>query len=139
MYAVMQQLNITYNVTEGRSFIKARSIALLLTLLYGVLVIGAFALIVMGGVVQDWLAEFVGRHQALLTFFAVLRWVIIAGALLMGFDLIYYLAPNVQHKCRWLTAGASSASRSRCWRRWASVSTLCTLPTTRRPTAPSAP
>jgi membrane protein len=106
MYAVMQQLNITYNVKEARSFIKGRSIALLLTLLFGVLVIGAFALIVMGGVVQDWLAEFVGRHPALLTFFAVSRWVIIVGALLMSFDLIYYLAPNVQRKWTWLTPGA---------------------------------
>jgi membrane protein len=106
MYAVMRQLNITYNVKEARSFIKGRSIALLLTLLFGVLVIGVFALIVMGGIVQDWLAEFVGRQRALLTFFAVLRWVIIVGALLIGFDLIYYLAPNVQQKCRWLTAGA---------------------------------
>ncbi len=106
MYAVMQQLNITYNVKESRSFIKARAIALLLTFLFGVLVIGAFALIVMGGVVQDWLAEFVGRHPALLTFFAVLRWVIIVAALLLGFDLIYYLAPNVEHRCRWITPGA---------------------------------
>jgi membrane protein len=106
MYAVMQQLNITYNVKEARSFIKGRSIALLLTLLFGVLVIGAFALIVMGGVVQDWLAEFVGRHPALLTFFAVSRWVIIVGALLMSFDLIYYLAPNMQRKWTWITPGA---------------------------------
>ena len=106
MYAVMQQLNITYNVKEARPFIKARSIALLLTLLFGGLAIGVFALIVMGGIVQDWLAEFVGRHQVLLTFFALLRWVIIVGALLLGFDLIYYLAPNVQRKYRWITAGA---------------------------------
>jgi membrane protein len=106
MYAVMQQLNITYNVKEARSFIKGRSIALLLTLLFGMLVIGVFALIVMGGIVQDWLAEFVGRNQVLLTFFALLRWVIIVGALLLGFDLIYYLAPNVQRKYRWITAGA---------------------------------
>ena len=106
MYAVMQQLNITFNVKEARSFLKARAIALLLTLLFGVLVIGAFALIVAGAIVQDWLAEFVGRHQALLTFFAVLRWIIILAALLLGFDLIYYLGPNVQHHYRWITPGA---------------------------------
>ena len=106
MYAVMRQLNITYNVKEARSFIKARSIALLLTLLFGGLAIGVFALIVMGGIVQDWLAEFLGRQQALLTFFAVSRWVIIVVALLMGFDLIYYLAPNVQRKWTWITPGA---------------------------------
>lgn len=106
MYAVMMQLNITYNVTEARSFIKARSIALLLTLFFGALVIGAFALIVMGGVVQDWLAEFVGRRQALLLFFAGLRWAIIVGMIVVCFDLVYYLAPNVDQHCRWITPGA---------------------------------
>ncbi len=106
MYAVMQQLNITYNVKEARSFIKARAIALLLTLLFGVLVIGAFALIVTGGIAQDWLAQFVGRDQLLLTFFATLRWMIILAALLLGFALIYYLAPNADQKFKWITPGS---------------------------------
>lgn len=106
MYAVMQQLNITYNVKDARSFIKARATALFLTLLFAVLVIGGFALIVMGGVVQDWLAEFVGRNQMLLTFFATLRWLIILAALLLGFALIYYLGPNVEQKFKWITPGS---------------------------------
>jgi membrane protein len=106
MYAVMQQLNITYNVKDARSFIKARATALLLTLLFAVLVIGAFALIVMGGVVQNWIAEFVGRNQILLTFFATLRWLIILAALLLGFALIYYWGPNVEQKFKWITPGS---------------------------------
>src|SRR3954470_6237939 len=48
MYAVMQQLNIAYNVAERRPFLKARATALALTLLFGVLVLGAFTLIVLG-------------------------------------------------------------------------------------------
>jgi membrane protein len=106
MYAVMQQLNITYDVKDARSFIKARATALLLTLLFAVLVIGAFALIVMGGVVQDWIAGAVGRHQILLAFFASLRWLIIVAALLLGFALIYYLGPNVEQKFKWITPGS---------------------------------
>src|SRR5687767_4574823 len=46
MYAIMQQLNITYEVKEERPFVRARTIALLLTFLFGVLVIGGFALVV---------------------------------------------------------------------------------------------
>ncbi len=106
MYAVMRQLNITYNVKEARSFIKARSTALLLTLLFGGLVIGVFALIILGGILQDWLAGFLGYHQILLTVFAILRWVTMVVALLLGFDLIYYLAPNAQQPWRCFTAGA---------------------------------
>jgi membrane protein len=107
MYAVMQQLNITYNVKEARPFIKARAMALLLTLLFGVLVIGAFALIVTGGMLQNWLVEAFDWGPVLLTFFATLRWVIIIAALLLGFALIYYLAPNVKEQhFRWISPGS---------------------------------
>jgi membrane protein len=76
MYAIMQQLNITYDVKEARSFIRARATALLLSLLFGLLVIGAFTLIVLGGVIQDWLGSQLRLFSgALLTFFAVFRWV----------------------------------------------------------------
>ncbi len=42
MYAIMQQLNITYDVDEARSFIKARLTAIGLSLLFTVLVVGSF-------------------------------------------------------------------------------------------------
>ncbi len=98
MYAIMQQLNITYGVKEGRSFFKARGVALLLTLLFGVLVLGAFTLVVLGGVIQDWVASALG--------FAAARWAIIVLTLLLGFALMYYLGPNAKQKFRWITPGS---------------------------------
>lgn len=106
MYAVMQHLNITYRVKEGRPFLKARGTSLLLTLLFGSLVIGAFALVVSGGVLQAWLASHFGWSAGLVLLFATLRWVIIIAALLLGFALVYYLAPNVDQKLKWVTPGA---------------------------------
>ena len=106
MYAVMQQLNITYNVKEARPFLKARTTAILLTLLFSALIISVFALIVMGGFVQDWLAELVGRNRTLLVSFTLARWGIILAALLFGVALIYYLAPNTQQPFRWITPGS---------------------------------
>ncbi len=49
IYAIMQELNTTYDVRETRSFWKVRGISILLTLVFGVAVIAAFALIVTGG------------------------------------------------------------------------------------------
>ncbi len=106
MNAVMQHLNITYNVKEGRPFVKARVTAILLTLLFGALVVGVFALVIMGGFLQDWMAEFVGPNRLLLIAFALLRWAIILTALLLGFGLIYYLAPNIKQPLRWITPGS---------------------------------
>jgi membrane protein len=106
MFAIMQQLNITYDVKEGRNFIKARVIALILSLLFGLLVIGAFSLIVLGGVIQDWVGSQFGFSGALLTFFVVFRWVVIVLALLLGFAIIYKYAPNVEQKFRFITPGS---------------------------------
>jgi len=40
MYAIMQQLNIAYDVDEGRGFLRARLVAIALSLLFVVLVLG---------------------------------------------------------------------------------------------------
>lgn len=106
LYAIMQQLNITYDVKEGRSFLKARGISLLLTLMFLVMIVGAFALVIFGGVLQDWLAGFVGRSSLLLWFFAALRWVIIIGLVLLGFATIYYFGPDVEQKFQFITPGS---------------------------------
>ncbi|WP_119156479.1 YihY/virulence factor BrkB family protein [Caldimonas tepidiphila] len=106
MYAIMQQLNKTYDVEEARSFIRARLTALGLSILFGVLVIGAFSLIVAGGMMQDWIGNRFGFSQTLLTFFVVFRWVMIVLALLLGFALIYYWGPNVKQDFAFITPGS---------------------------------
>lgn len=106
MYAIMQQLNVTYDVKEGRSFLKARSISFGLSLLFGVLVIGAFSLVVLGGVLQGWIGEWFGFSPVLLDFFAVFRWVMIFLALQLGFALIYYLGPDVKQEFKFITPGS---------------------------------
>ena len=49
MYAIMQQLNITYDVEEARGFVKARLTSIGLSILFVLLVLGGFSLIVLGG------------------------------------------------------------------------------------------
>ena len=106
IYAVMQQLNITYDVKEARSFLHARLVALGLSLLFEVLVIGAFSLIVMGGILQDWIGNRYGFSGVLLTFFATFRWVVIVLALLLGLAVIYRYGPNVRERFVFITPGS---------------------------------
>jgi len=106
MYAIMQQLNIAYDVDEGRGFLRARLVAIALSLLFVVLVLGGFSLIVLGGQIQEWLASRFGFGDALLAFFIVFRWVIILAGLQLAFSVIYYLAPNVEQKFKFITAGS---------------------------------
>ncbi len=106
IYAIMQQLNITYDVKEGRSFIRARGTALVLSLLFGLLVIGAFSLIVLGGSIQNRLGGLIGFSTVLLTAFAAFRWVVIVLALLLAFALMYKFAPDVEQKFMFITPGS---------------------------------
>lgn len=95
MFGLMRQLNITYRAAESRSFIRARAVAALLTLLFGVLIVATFAIIVFGGILQDWVAGALGWSAPLVFAFAALRWVVIVAALVVGFGTMYSLAPNV--------------------------------------------
>ena len=106
MYAIMQQLNIAYDVDEGRGFLRARLVAIALSLLFVVLVLGGFSLIVLGGQIQEWLGSRFGFDDALLAFIIVFRWVIILAGLLLAFSVIYYLAPNVELPFKLITAGS---------------------------------
>lgn len=106
MYAVMQQLNVSYDVRESRGFLRARLTAMALSLLFTLLVLGAFSLIVLGGQIQDWVDARYAIGALLLVFFATLRWLIILGGLLLGYALIYYLAPDVRQRFVYITPGS---------------------------------
>ncbi len=106
MYAIMQQLNITYDVKEGRSFIRARATAVVLSLVFGLLVIGGFSLIVLGGAIQSWIGTRLGFGGPLLAMFALFRWAVIVLALLLAFSMIYKFAPDVEQKFAFVTPGS---------------------------------
>jgi membrane protein len=110
MYAIMQQLNVTYDVKERRPFVRARATALGLSVLFVVLVLGSLSLVVLGGAMQSWIGERWGYSGALLAFFAVFRWAVIGSGLVLAFALIYYLAPNVRERFRFLTPGSLVAA-----------------------------
>lgn len=106
MSVIMHQLNTTCDVKESRSFWKAKGIALLLTFIYILLVIGAFFLIVLGEVIQDRLASLAGRSEALLVFFIFFRWVVIFALFLLALAGIYYFAPDTKQKFRVVSPGS---------------------------------
>jgi membrane protein len=106
MYAIMQQLNITYDVEEERSFVVARIVAILLSVAFVGLVLGAFALVVLGGVLESWVMGLFGDNGAVVVAFRVFRWAVIVLALLLGFALIYKFAPNVDQRFRFISPGS---------------------------------
>lgn len=106
MYALMQQLNITYDVLESRPFWKARGLSMLLTIAFAVLLLVGFGLIVFGGLMQSWLGERFDIGSIGLAAFAVFRWVVIFAMLLFGFAMVYYFAPDVDQEFKYITPGS---------------------------------
>ncbi|MEW5851199.1 MAG: YihY/virulence factor BrkB family protein [Myxococcota bacterium] len=106
LFAVMQQLNVTYDVKEGRPFWKVRGTAVMLTVMFVLLVLGGFGLVIFGGVLQQWIADNLGWSRPLLGAFAAFRWVVILGMLLLGFALTYYFGPDVEQEFRFISPGS---------------------------------
>jgi membrane protein len=104
--AVIQQLNVTYDVRETRPFWKTRGMSVLLVLLFGALVVTAFGLVVFGGILQREVAELIGWSGVLLKLFSAFRWTVILGFLLTAFAVVYYFGPNVEQRFRFISPGA---------------------------------
>jgi membrane protein len=110
MYAIMQQMNIAYDIDEKRGFLEARATALALSLLFVTLVVGAFSLVVLGGVIKQWLSVQLGLDDVLVYTFIAFRWVVIVLALLVAVALIYAKGPSRRRRFVLLTRGTVFAT-----------------------------
>lgn len=106
MYAVMRQLNFNYRIRDSRPFWKIRGIALMLTVFFSVLVIGAFALVMFGGYLIEYLSSVVGLGSQAIFGVELARWTIVALALMLGFAVTYYYGPDLTRRFAVFTPGA---------------------------------
>jgi membrane protein len=110
MYAIMEQLNTVYHVKDRRPFWKARGTAIILMLVFFLLAIGSLSMAVFGGVIQSAMASVVGWSQPLRIFFAALRWIILAIALLLALAIVYRFGPDVNFRFRFISPGNITAA-----------------------------
>jgi membrane protein len=104
--AIMEQLNVNYDVDETRSFFRRRTTALLLTLFLGLVIVATFTLIVAGGVLQEWLATRLGWGGILTTAFAVGRWIFVLVGISLALAVLYRLGPNTKQRFQFITPGS---------------------------------
>jgi membrane protein len=96
MASVMTVLNIVYDVTDDRAWPKRRAIAVLLTVVFAVFLIASTLLLMLSSRIE-------ALSDPLTTILAVLL-------VLTGVDLIYYFAPAVSERWRWVTPGSVTAT-----------------------------
>jgi len=94
--AAIDALNVAYDVTETRPFWKTRLLTLELTLLIGTLVTVAFACLIVGSHIDEFLAaHFVVAHPLTLLW-PGLRYLLIVTFIVIAVEALYLIAPNVK-------------------------------------------
>src|SRR5215207_8098072 len=131
MKALITGVNLAYDETETRKFVKLRGLAVLFTLGAMVLVGVTLATIVGYPPIADTLPT------VLRWLVAILRFVILGGLLVVGLAVLYRYAPDRdQPRWSWVSWGSGIAALCGCWPPSGSRSMPPSSATTTRPTGP---
>jgi membrane protein len=108
--AARRALNVVFELEgTGRSFLRRKSIDVVLAIVLMVLVLVSLVGVFVGGRLAHDLFRFVGLGHTAADIWDVARW---PGAVLVAmlvFALIYYVTPDVKHRgLRWLIPGAAA-------------------------------
>jgi membrane protein len=107
MTSLIKAVNRAYDRIETRPFWKVRVIAIVLVLLTGLVTAGLFILIVFGGPLGKAIADQARLGGAFDLLWAIVRWPIAFVAVLLFFAIVYYLAPNTEHRnWKWVSPGS---------------------------------
>ena len=94
--ALIEALNIAYDIKDDRPFWKTRLIALGLAGVCGGLFVSGIALMIVGPRFGRWLELQMDVPHSFAVFWPVLRWTIAILMTVLGVELIYFLAPRVK-------------------------------------------
>jgi len=103
---VMNAMNVAYDVKEGRPAWKLYPLSVLYTIGLAAMLIAATAFLMLGPQVMRWLSDLVGLGNVFVTIWAWLRWPAALLLLMMAVAIIYYVAPDVDQKFKFITPGA---------------------------------
>ncbi len=110
MGAISDTLNAAYAVKENRSWWKVRLVAIFLTIMVTVFIVVALGIVFYGGQIGERVAMHLGLGTAFTIVWKILQWPIALVFLLLTFDLIYYLGPNINRpRPKFWTAGSATA------------------------------
>jgi membrane protein len=104
--SIMNALNVAYDVDERRPAWKLYPLSILYTIGVAAMLIAAAALLIMGPQAIEWLAQQVGLQQLFVTLWAWLRLPVALALLMLAVAVIYYVAPDVEQRFRYITPGA---------------------------------
>jgi membrane protein len=102
--SVMEAMNVMYEVEEDRPFWKVYGLSIFMSLAVIVLLVGALVLVIFGESIGVRVADLVGLGSLFATLWSIVQWPVVA--LVVLFALIYYFAPAVEQRFRWISPGS---------------------------------
>ncbi|MFD2837619.1 YihY/virulence factor BrkB family protein [Azotobacter vinelandii] len=104
--STMQAMNKAYDVAESRPAWKRIPLSVLYTVGIALMLLSAAGLMLIGPEVMTWLAGWVGLEQLIVTLWTWLRWPVAILLLILVVAVIYYVAPDVEQRFRFITPGS---------------------------------
>jgi membrane protein len=104
--AMIEALNIAYDVRDDRPFWKTRPLAVGLAFLTGALLLIALSVMVVGPRFGQWLAGRVHLSGLFVLLWPFIHWTIAIGFTVLAVEALYFLAPNVKQRLRATLPGA---------------------------------
>ena len=105
--AARRALNVVFEVSGGRSFLRRKAVDIVSTVVLMVLILVSLVLAFIGGGFAQDLLGFLGLGEDIARAWNDLRWPAAVLVAMLVFSFIYYVTPDVQHRSfRWITPGA---------------------------------
>ena len=108
--SIVGALNRAYDIEEGRPWWKVRLVAIGLTIGVALFVIAAFALVLAGPSLAEWLSARTGWGTTFEWAWLILQWPLVFALVAFGIGLLYYFGPDADQDWAWITPGAIVAT-----------------------------
>ena len=106
MLAIIDGLNIAYEITESRPWWKKYLVASALTMVTLALFALSFLITIEGERFSEAIARLLGHSGLVAGAWRALRWVLLLAVIAVAFNILYTFAPNVKRRqWHWLTPG----------------------------------
>ncbi|QFG26699.1 YihY/virulence factor BrkB family protein [Actinomadura sp. WMMB 499] len=104
--AFMRASNAVYDVPEGRPFWKMVPLRVGITVLTLVVLSASAVAVVVSGPLAREVGDMLGLGSAAVTAWQVAKWPVLLVMISLLFSLLYWAAPNVRRRFRWVTPGS---------------------------------
>jgi membrane protein len=103
--SLMESLSAVNGVSETRSFLKKRAIAICATIVGALFFLGSFGLLSFGHWAAILFSDRFGKPGEFHIEWDIARWLATLVLICLGIDLANYFLPNIARPWRWLTPG----------------------------------